>query len=1070
MTEQLKKVMISGIVLATAILAIFALLPAPFSPESPALAQQAASGELPSDNPPVNFRVNSYGDTWISVAWEVPRDRGIVSFVLQRSPSNGWDGRQTGPTGGGYGHGWTFGSLNPDTLYTFTLTLSNQSGGTVIEQSVAVRTLSSSDSPTSTPTPISTSTPVNTPTPTPISTSTPVNTPTPTPINTSTPANTPVSTPVNTPTPTPVSTSTPAATPTNSPTDNPPVNFRVNSYGDTWVSVEWAVPRNRGITSFVLQRYEHDGSEFVPSSDWNGRRSGSTGGGYGHGWTFGSLNPDTLHKFTLTLSNQLGETVIEDSVTVRTLAAPGISTPTPTNTPVSTSTPTATTTPASTPTPLSGDAALSGLTLIGVDFGAFHSTTTSYSATVPNTVAHTSVGATPNHPGASYIVKLNGAPDADGIIPLSVGDNLIEIKVTAQDGKATRAYTVTVTRLAPPPASPTPTNPLSLNFRVTDYTANWVTVAWRAPENRGFASFVLQRYEHNGSEFVSSGSGWNGRRTGSTAGGDDHSETFGSLKPDTLYKFTLTLSYHTDATVIKESATVRTLPVYNPPLSSDATLSGLTLSGIDFGAFDPDTTQYAAHVSNASGSTQTTVTATPNHSGASYAIKLNGAPDADGIVPLSLGTSVISIEVTAQDGISTRTYSVSVTVTGVLSDDAYLKSLTLSDVDFGEFNSTTTNYAATVPNSVSETVVAATANQSSASYEIKLNGATDADGTIPLSVGDNVIAIEVTSEDGNATRVYTVIVTRIAPPTDLPQDNGTANFHVNSYNDTWVSVAWEVPRNRGISSFVLQRYEHNGSEFVSSGSDWGERITGSTSGGYGHGETFGSLNPDTLYKLTLTLLDRSGATIIEESATVRTTPASGSSLLRALALSGVTLGFYPTTVQYSASVPNSLNLTVVVPLVSDPDTAYVIKLNGVTDSDGIIPLAVGRNVITVEVTSADGNRTRTYTVTVTRMINPAPDFRVTGYTDTWTAVAWETPSNPGIASFVLQRYEHDGVEFVSSGSGWSGRRVGSTSDGYDHGHSFGSLNPDTLYKFTLTLLNHAGATVIEESVTVRTLP
>ena len=38
----------------------------------------------------------------------------------------------------------------------------------------------------------------------------------------------------------------------------------------------------------------------------------------------------------------------------------------------------------------------------------------------------------------------------------------------------------------------------------------------------------------------------------------------------------------------------------------------------------------------------------------------------------------------------------------------------------------------------------------------------DADGTVPLSVGDNVITIEVTAEDGNTTRTYTVTVTRAA--------------------------------------------------------------------------------------------------------------------------------------------------------------------------------------------------------------------------------------------------------------------------------------------------------------------
>ena len=118
-------------------------------------------------------------------------------------------------------------------------------------------------------------------------------------------------------------------------------------------------------------------------------------------------------------------------------------------------------------------------------------------------------------------------------------------------------------------------------------------------------------------------------------------------------------------------------------------------------------------------------------------------------------------------------------------------------------------------------------------------------------------------------------------------------------------------------------------------------------------------------------MDHSGGTVIEESATVRTTPASGLPILIALALSGVDFIFYPTTVQYSASVSNNLNLTVVVPIVSNPGASYVIKLNGVIDSDGIIPLAVGPNVIAVEVTSADGNSTRTYTFTVTRLNNQA---------------------------------------------------------------------------------------------------
>ena len=95
-----------------------------------------------------------------------------------------------------------------------------------------------------------------------------------------------------------------------------------------------------------------------------------------------------------------------------------------------------------------------------------------------------------------------------------------------------------------------------------------------------------------------------------------------------------------------------------------------------------------------------------------------------------------------------------------LSSDASLSSLTLSDVDFGTFASDTTSYTASVYRSVSETTVTPTANHSGASYVIKLGGVEDSDGTVSLSVGSNVITVEVTAEDGNATQAYSVTVTR----------------------------------------------------------------------------------------------------------------------------------------------------------------------------------------------------------------------------------------------------------------------------------------------------------------------
>ncbi len=93
--------------------------------------------------------------------------------------------------------------------------------------------------------------------------------------------------------------------------------------------------------------------------------------------------------------------------------------------------------------------------------------------------------------------------------------------------------------------------------------------------------------------------------------------------------------------------------------SSDAKLSGLTLSDVDFGTFASGTTSYTASVANRV--RQTTVTPTVNHSGASYVVKLDGVEDADDTVPLSVGSNTITVEVTAEDEQTILTYTVTVT-------------------------------------------------------------------------------------------------------------------------------------------------------------------------------------------------------------------------------------------------------------------------------------------------------------------------------------------------------------------------------------------------------------------------
>ena len=738
------------------------------------------------------------------------------------------------------------------------------------------------------------------------------------------------------------------------PTDNPPVNFRVTSYGHDWVSVAWEVPRDRGITYFILRL----------SNGWS--VEGQTNGGAGHGWTQITVEPDTQYSFVLTLQDDSKTTIIETSVSVRTPPAP---------------------TPA-----LSNDATLSALTLSGINIGTFASAITSYSAQVANNATETTVTATVNHSGASYVIKLGGVVDTDGVIPLAVGSNSITIEVTAEDGATTRIYTVSVTRgddLRTP------------NFRVHSSTHDLVYVAWEIPHDRDITSYVLQRYEPDGS--ASPYARWEG----STHGGAGHGQGDGTVQPDTQYRYVLMLKNNPGAIIIETSVSVRTSrapssdptpPDPSPPTSTDATLSALTLSGIDIGTFDSATTSYSAQVAN--NVTETTVAATVNHSGASYNVKLNGMEDGDGVIPLAVGSNVIAIEVTAEDGATTRIYTVSVTRSELpqppppptLSNDATLSALTLSGIDIGTFDSATTSYSAQVANNATETTVTATVNHSGASYNVKLNGMEDGDGVIPLAVGSNVIAIEVTAQDGSTSQTYTVIVTRDALPTsvpdeetptpvtgELPTDDPPVNFRVTSYSHNSVSVAWEVPRNRGITNFILQRYEPDGDALLSG------RWENPTNGGAGHGWSKGTLEPDAQYRYVLMLKDDSGKTIIEASVSVQTLPdptdtsptpepsASTDATLSSLSLSFIDLRlggrlrpFSPAWTHYNASVAEDVTETTVTATVNNPEASYKVKLGGVVDDDGVIPLALGSSVITIAVTAEDGVTTRIYTVRVTR--------------------------------------------------------------------------------------------------------
>ena len=669
--------------------------------------------------------------------------------------------------------------------------------------------------------------------------------------------------------------------------------------------------------------------------------------------------------------------------------------------------------------PLSTDATLSGLALSGVTL-AFDPATTGYTASVANEVSQTTVTPTTNDGGATYAIKLDGMTDADGVIPLTVGSNVITVEVTAEDGQTTRTYTVTVTRAAATPEitirplteeewnniSPRQSVSIALSpsGEVEPGTEITVTMSFGGLEqdaDTATKDYIFRADVVGADQCEDQGGGYGlGVERYMYKVDEDPEVRTGTIPSDCpagdyTVKASISSPDSVELALASTNFTVLSLGQQqreSEPLSTDATLSGLALSGVNIGAYDPPTTEYTAHVGN--DVTATTVTATTNDDGAAYVVKLNGAAENDGTVTLAVGENDITIVVTAEDGQTSKTYTVTVTRAAPPSTDATLSGLALSDVTLA-FASTTTAYTASVANDVAETTVTPTTNDDGATYVVKLDGAADDDGVIPLAVGSNVITIEVTAEDGQTTRTYTITITRAAPPAPGP----VATFELSPSGPVEpgavISVTMFFANLEFDSDASDTDYIFRGDVLDSNGAD--ADACEDQAGGYGLGvERYmykvdedpevraGTISASCApgdYTVEVSISSPGNVELASATAGFTVTapaeqqqaqepPPSTDATLSSLALSDVTLAFGSTTTGYTASVANDVDETTVTPMTNDDEATYEIKLGGVSDADGVIPLAVGGNVITVEVTAEDGETTKTYTVTVTRAAPP----------------------------------------------------------------------------------------------------
>ena len=297
-------------------------------------------------------------------------------------------------------------------------------------------------------------------------------------------------------------------------------------------------------------------------------------------------------------------------------------------------------------------------------------------------------------------------------------------------------------------------------------------------------------------------------------------------------------------------------------------------------------------------------------------------------------------------------------------DDATLRLLNLSNVTLAPpFVSGTRSYTASVGKSVTSTTVTAQTTNPNATRVIKLEGTEDADGTVDLAEGDNIITVVVTAEDTSTTLTYTVTVTRAAT---FSTDATLSSLNLNNFtlDPTFASGTHSYTAsvgNRGMSRVTAQTTDPNATRVI--------KLDGVT-------DTDGTVDlAEGENSITVVVTAEDTSTTLTYTVTVtRDAPLSNDATLSSLSLSDGTLDptFMSGTQSYTASVANSVTSTMVTAETTDPNAAEpVIKLDGTEDTDGTVDLAEGDNIITVEVTAEDTTTTLTYQVTVTRATDTA---------------------------------------------------------------------------------------------------
>ena len=600
-------------------------------------------------------------------------------------------------------------------------------------------------------------------------------------------------------------------------------------------------------------------------------------------------------------------------------------------------------------------------------------------AKTANGVASVTVAASAAHLGAMRVITPSDQdPEVEGhqVVLAAGAKTEIMVKVTAEDGTTTETYSVTIYRARRVASDDADLSALSLSGVTLSpaFASDKITYTGRAAYDTNEPTVTTRA--DIGVESVAI----------TPADADDDTDG---------HQVALTAGANTTVTVTvtaEDDSTnkVYTLTVYRENLvkSDNARLAdstGLSFTETVTGfAYAPDTMSYP-DVRTDNDVASVTVTATPAHLGAMVVITPSDQDSVSAnhqvVLPAGAKTAIM-VEVTAEDGTTTETYSVTIyRERRVPSDDADLSALSLSGVMLSPaFASNKITYTGRAAHDTNEPTVMATPDIGVESVVIAPADAdADTDGhQVALTAGANTeVTVTVTAEDDSTNKVYTLTVYRenlVKSDNARLADSGGLSFTETVTGFTYAPGTMSYPNVRTENDVavvtVTASAAQPGAMVVITPSD-----QDSVSANH---QVVLPAGAKTAIMVEVTAED--GTTTETYSVTIyreRRVPSDDADL-SALSLSGVTLSptFDPAKIDYTGTGVYNARLTTVM---ATPDIGATSVVIVPADANADVPghqVALTRNLvvdITVTVTAEDETAEKTYTVKVYRDNAPSSD-------------------------------------------------------------------------------------------------